>query len=288
LAFDHAIEFNQLATRPILKVGLVNGSVDPSFNLFSRLPSEIRLAIWRLALPLPRLIYNASGDEDYDDMIHHGSWSRSSEKYKRNQRKALLDRQARSRFYGILHACKESRSEALKFYKILAPNPEADVKFKLPKWAPLYANIYHDIFVVPYPGSGTDHLPRDLHELLITYGEQLELLRTIATYELIIRARDRGEAAYDKLHRIFPNATRMILLYQRGMPLNSDGVYCPPYWGHEEAVNKEYQVMRIAHPEWSIKSVEVKTYDGNPLPTVPLPVGKRIDLDVIYGRKLMR
>jgi 2EXR family len=267
-------------------MGFVNGPADPSFNLFLQLPSEIRLAIWRLALPPPRLISWASDDENYDYMIRYGSWSRSSEKYKRSKRKAPPDKQARSRFYGIFHACKESRSEALKLYKILASNPEADVKFELPKWAPLYVNIYHDIFVVPYPGSGTDYLPRDLHELLITYGEQLELLRTIATCELIIRARDKGEAAYNKLHRICPNATRMILLYQRGTPLNSDGVYCPPYLGHEEAVNKEYQVMRAAHPEWSIKSVEVKTYDGSPLPTVPLPVGKEIDLDAIYERKL--
>lgn len=165
------------------------------------------------------------------------------------------------------------------------PTSKQDVKFELPKWGPLYVNIYHDIFIVPDPTPGT-HLPREPHELLITYGEQLEMLRTIATYEKIVRFPDRGESAYNKLHHIFPNATRLIPLYQCGIPLNSDGVYCPPYEGHGEAVNKEYQVMKATHPEWSIRSVEVKKWDGSPMPTVPLPVEKEIDLDAFYDRKL--
>jgi hypothetical protein len=159
--------------------------------------------------------------------------------------------------------------------------------FKLPKWAnPPYVNIYHDIFVAPQPWPGTNELPTDLLELLITYGEQLELLRTIATSEMIIRARDRGEAAYNTLHRLFPNATRLVLLYPCGKRLNADEIYCPPCANHGEAVNREYQAMKVAHPEWSIRSVEVRKYDGGPLPTTPLPVGKEIDLDITYMRKL--
>jgi hypothetical protein len=264
----------------------VDGPEGPSFNHFTQLPSEIRLAIWRLALPQPRLISTVSDEEYYDDKIHYGPWSRSSDKYESNRRKTPPDKQARRRFYGVFHACKESRSEALNFYTILVPNSEAVITFKLPKWAPFYVNIYHDIFVVPEPWPRTEEIPRDLHELLITYGEQLELLRTIATSERIVRTRDRGEAAYTKLHRIFPNATRLVLLYPRGKPLDAGGVYCPPYVGHGEAVNKEFQVMKLAHPEWRIESVEVKKYDDSPLPTVPLPVGKEIDLDVTYMRNL--
>jgi hypothetical protein len=44
--------------------------------------------------------------------------------------------------------------------------------------------------------------------------------------------------------------------------------------------------MCAAHPEWSIRSVEVTRHDGGILPTVPLLVGKEIDLDVTYMRKL--
>jgi hypothetical protein len=86
--FDRAIEFNQLIARQNQKITFVDGPEDPPFNFFSQLLSEIRLAIWRLALPLPRLIPSVSEEEDYDDIIHYGPWSKSSDRYKRSRRKA--------------------------------------------------------------------------------------------------------------------------------------------------------------------------------------------------------
>jgi hypothetical protein len=273
-----------LIGRRTQKIGFVDGSEGPCFNLFTQLPSEIRLAIWRLALPLPRLI-SIFSDEDDEDTIHYSTpWFQPKMTKAKNTPSAKL---ARRKFYGIFHACKESREEALLFYRVLVPNPEAVITFKLPKWAiPPYVNTFHDIFVIPEPREGPDSLPTDLAELLITYGEQLELLKTIATSEMIVRARDKGEKAYDKLNRLFPGATRLVLLYPPGSPVDSRRVYAPPCEGHGEAVNREYLTMRAAHSEWSIRSVEVTRYDGGILPTVPLPVGKEIDLDVTYMRKL--
>jgi hypothetical protein len=200
-----------------------------------------------------------------------------------------LIQQARCKFYGLFYACQESRSEFLKFYQILAPNPEADVTFGLPKWAiPPYVSTFHDIFFIPEPREGTCLLPANLMELLITYDQQVELLRTIATSEDIVRARDRGAKAYGTLNRLFPGARRLVLLYVLRRSRNADGIYVdsPPYEGHGEAIDREYQAMRVAHPEWGIEIVEVRSHDGEALPTVPLPVGRVIDLDVIYKRDL--
>jgi hypothetical protein len=112
MKFDCVIDFNQLTARPTRTIGFDDGVEGPSFELFTELPLEIRLAIWRFAFPSPRLI-SIHSDEDDDDMIHYGPWSKSN---KSERRETPSDKQARRKFYGIFHTCKESRTEALKSY----------------------------------------------------------------------------------------------------------------------------------------------------------------------------
>lgn len=207
------------------------------------------------------------------------------DKYKR--KKILSPKEARRLFYGVLQACGESRAEAMKFYRILVPHPEAVTTFRLPEWAdPPYVNICHDIFDINPPYNRLHTFTPDMLELQIAYGDQLAMIRTISTCEIMVRDRDKGEAAYSTMQRLFPGVTKLILFFPPGGHDSCNGIIRAPFGGHAEAVSKEFQAMRAEHPEWNIRSVEVRDYDGRALRTVPGTDDQGLDLDVTYTRKL--
>jgi hypothetical protein len=161
-------------------------------------------------------------------------------------------------FFNLFHACRESRAEALRFYHILAPIRKSWFIFKLPGWAKLpYVDLNHEIFEVLNISHGGDFIRWELSELEIAYGRQLELIRTIATSDTVIRAHNSADI-YSALQSPFPFATKLILWH-----LPHGGICF--HAGQGEEVNREYQALRMAHPEWTINSVEVRHYGGGPL-----------------------
>jgi hypothetical protein len=111
------------------------GQSEPSFSRFHELPKEIRLVIWEMALPGPRVVYleqdllnshscnrvwsNKIVDGTDDDEFHaQGYGSNDSETQKRDELGPLSCRAFRSQSPAppLLFACRESFEVASQFY----------------------------------------------------------------------------------------------------------------------------------------------------------------------------
>lgn len=95
---------------PVLQPTAPNPDTSPpndQFPLFTTLPTELRLNIWREALPGPRIV-----DVFFDVNIHQAIYSRSKDDNWDGPHILRANQPPPT----IMHACHESRAEALRFY----------------------------------------------------------------------------------------------------------------------------------------------------------------------------
>jgi 2EXR family len=246
VAFNWVTGSDKLTPRSVWEIGRTSKPNGQSFELFSQLPTEIRLDIWRLALPPPRII-----GANYSPTRHEGRMSTASHRWHREEK--VQTPEGRGLFYSLFHTCRESRTEALRYYRMLSPIRKAWFIFELPGWAKLpYVDFHHEIFEVLNISHKADFIRWEFSELQSAYGRQLELVRTIAMPEIVIRVHNPVEI-YNVLHGLFPFSTKLILWH-----LPHDGICF--HAGHGELANIQYQELRTTHPGWAIQNVEVRDY----------------------------
>src|SRR3979490_1642535 len=115
MAFNCVTNSDKLTRRPEEEINRRPRPNGQTFELFSQLPVEVRLDIWRLALPPPRIIrasYSPTG---------HGSRTSTASYRWHREEKVKTPEDARRLFFSLFHACRESRTEALRYYRLLPP-----------------------------------------------------------------------------------------------------------------------------------------------------------------------
>lgn len=91
-----------------------------SFHHFARLPQEIRLYIWELALPCERFIKLRLGGPSPSGSLPHQALA-AAEAENGDERRDRIIVYGRKIVPKLLHVCRESKSAALKFYRIRIP-----------------------------------------------------------------------------------------------------------------------------------------------------------------------